>query len=162
MSTFERGFMQRAIDLSKKGSIAHPGGPAGGPFGAVIVRDGRIIGEGYNRVLADIDPTAHAEIVAIRHACQTVKSLVLDRAAMYASCQPCPMCLGAIMWSRLEAVFYVNTADDARRIGFDDAEFYRELALPEAERRLSQRRVDFPDALNVFEQWLNSPNRRQY
>jgi tRNA(Arg) A34 adenosine deaminase TadA len=128
----------------------------------VIVRDGRIIGEGFNRVLADIDPTAHAEVVAIRHACQTVQSLVLDRSAMYANCQPCPMCLGAIMWSRLEAVFYVNTADDARRIGFDDAEFYRELALPEAERRLRQQRVDFPEALNVFEQWLNSPKRRQY
>lgn len=162
MRTFDPRFMQRAIDLSKNGSIDHPGGAAGGPFGAVIVRDGRIIGEGFNRVLADIDPTAHAEIVAIRHACQTVQSLVLDRAAMYASCQPCPMCLGAIMWSRLEAVFYVNTADDARRIGFDDAEFYRELALPEPERRLRQQRVDFPEARKVFEQWLNSPKRRQY
>src|SRR5699024_8470733 len=110
-------FIQRAIELSKKGMDAG----AGGPFGAIVVKDGEIIPEGYNGVTSSNDPTAHAEIVAIRKACEKLESFQLEDCIIYTSCEPCPMCLGAIYWARPAAVYYACTKEDAAEIGFDDA-----------------------------------------
>src|SRR5487761_1508170 len=119
-------FMRRAISLSRE-QMEHGGG---GPFGAVIVKGGVIIAEGWNRVTSTNDPTAHAEIVAIRAACAVLGSFSLGDCEIYASCEPCPMCLAAIYWARLERVYYANTRADAARIGFDDDFLYREIAAP--------------------------------
>ena len=117
-------YMQRAAEISRQKMLAGEGGP----FGAVVVRDKNIIGEGWNRVTSTADPTAHAEIVAIRNACSRVGSFTLEGAVIYTSCEPCPMCLGAIWWARIARIFFANTRADAARIGFDDAEIYQEVA----------------------------------
>ena len=118
--------MREAIRLSKEGMESGHGGP----FGAVVVKDGEIIASGFNRVLSSNDPTAHAEVTAIREACQRLKHFQLDDCILYTSCEPCPMCLGAIYWARPKAVYYANTRKDAAEIGFDDDFIYRELELP--------------------------------
>ncbi len=117
--------MTRAIALSREGLFAG----AGGPFGAVVTRGDRIIGEGYNRVLGDNDPTAHAEVTAIRAACAAIGSFVLDDCVLYASCRPCPMCLAATMWARIPVCWYANSTEDAARIGFDDKRFHGQFAV---------------------------------
>src|SRR5690242_18008414 len=124
-------FMRRAIALALENIQA-----GGGPFGCVIVRDGRIIAEGANRVTASKDPTAHAEIVAIREACRALKSFQLDGCDLYTSCEPCPMCLGAIYWARLSRVLYAASAADASSAGFDDGFIYEELKRPKSDRRI--------------------------
>src|SRR5437879_2848511 len=121
-----RKFMQEAIRLSTK--MMRQG--AGGPFGAVVVKDGKIVGRGWNQVTSGNDPTAHAEIVAIRDACRRLKTFLLDGCDLYTSCEPCPMCLSAMYWARLRSVAYGNTRKDAARIAFDDDFIYREVALP--------------------------------
>jgi len=149
--------MRRAIALSRE-SIEQ----GGGPFGAVIVRDGLILAEGRNGVARAADPTAHAEIVAIRAACRALGRFDLGGCDIYTSCEPCPMCLGAIYWARLARVFFANDRFDAARIGFDDALFYGELALPPERRRLPTIRLLEGEAQHAFDAWRRKPDRVLY
>jgi guanine deaminase len=151
-------FMRRAITLSRE----HMRAGDGGPFGAVIVKDGVIVGEGWNRVVADNDPTAHAEIAAIRDACQRLRTFNLAGAEIYASCEPCPMCLAAICWARLERVYFANTCSQAADIGFDDAVIYRELAAAVEARTLAMIRLLGNEAKSVFDEWAAKPDKVRY
>lgn len=151
-------FMQAAIDLAVAGVEAGDGGP----FGAVVVRDGRIVGRGHNRVTSSNDPTAHAEVVAIREACEAVGSFSLAGCELYTSCEPCPMCLGAIAWARLDRVFYAGTRQDAAAAGFDDAEFYDEIARPIGERRLPMVAFGRDEAVRAFDAWRAKDDRVDY
>ena len=135
---------------------------AGGPFGAVVVRGDEVLARAHNQVVSTNDPTAHAEIGAIRAACALLNSFQLDDCELYASCEPCPMCLGAIYWARPRAVFFSATRDDAARAGFDDAFVYDEIALAPADRTLPMRRVEHPDAGAPFAAWAARPNRVEY
>jgi tRNA(Arg) A34 adenosine deaminase TadA len=134
----------------------------GGPFGAVVVRNGKVVGRGFNQVTAANDPTAHAEIVAIRAACQRLKTFQLDDCDLYTSCEPCPMCLSAIYWARLRRVFYGNTRQDAARIAFDDDFIYREVALPIRKRALKMKQLLRDEALAAFAEWQRKTNRILY
>jgi guanine deaminase len=151
-------FMRRALALAQQGM----NGNAGGPFGAVIVKDGRIVAEGCNRVTSTNDPTAHAEIVAIRAACQALGTFDLSGAEIYASCEPCPMCLAAIYWARLNHIYYANTRADAARIGFDDDHIYREFALPIAGRAIPMQRLLADEAAAAFAAWDAKPDKLRY
>jgi tRNA(Arg) A34 adenosine deaminase TadA len=147
-------FMARAVQLSLENIEERvKGQPTGGPFGVVIVKDGEIIAEGANRVTATQDPTAHAEIVAIRAACKILGSFQLPGCTMYTSCEPCPMCLGAVYWAHVARVYYANTRLDAARIDFDDSFIYEQLALPMERRTIPFVRLAHPDAICVFERW---------
>lgn len=134
----------------------------GGPFGAVIVKDGRIVGRGCNDVTSSNDPTAHAEIVAIRDACSRLGTFRLDDCDLYTSCEPCPMCLSAAYWARMRRVFYGNTRKDAAAIAFDDDEIYREVALPIRERKLVMTQLLRREALKAFSEWKNKPDKILY
>ena len=149
--------MQRAIELSKN-NIAH----GGGPFGAVIVKNGKIIGEGFNKVTANNDPTAHAEVEAIREACKNISNFDLAGAEIYTSCEPCPMCLSAIYWARLEKVYYANTKKDAAAIEFDDDFIYTEIPKPIEHRKISMVQMMRPEALEVFKAWQTSTVKIKY
>jgi guanine deaminase len=151
-------FLQRAITLA----IENVNSGQGGPFAALIVEDGKIIAEAVNRVTSTKDPTAHAEIEAIRQACRVVGNFQLSGCDLYASCEPCPMCLGAIYWARLNRVFYAATAADAAAAGFDDAFIYDELRRAPNIRRLSITQLPHPDALRPFQAWLSSPSKKPY
>lgn len=151
-------FMRRAIELSREKMRANEGGP----FAAVVVRDGEIIGEGWNQVTSHNDPTAHAEIVAIRRACERVDDFSLEGATIYCSCEPCPMCLAAIYWARISKLYYANTSRDAAEIDFDDEFLYRELVLNEAHRALPSERMLGEEARAVFDEWLAKPDRITY
>lgn len=151
-------FLSRAVELSAK---AIDGG-TGGPFGAVVVRGGKIVGEGRNRVTCSNDPTAHAEVDAIRSACNHLETFTLSDCTLYSSCEPCPMCLGAIYWARLERLVYANTRDDAAAIDFDDAAIYGQIALPLAEQNLACTHLPSAAALNVFQQWAESEDKVEY
>ncbi len=151
-------FMRRAVELSRACIEALEGGP----FGAVIVKDGRIVGEGCNTVTSANDPTAHAEIVAIRNACRALATFSLAGCDIYASCEPCPMCLSAIYWARLDGIVYANTRADAARIGFDDEAIYQEVARPLEARRMPVRRLLGDEALAVFREWESLPGRKPY
>ena len=158
MSTEEQKFLERAIELSSQGIDQLKGGP----FGCVIVKDGKIIGEGCNQVTATNDPTAHAEVVAIRNACKTLNNFQLDGCDVYTSCEPCPMCLGAIYWARPKRVIYANTKADAAAINFDDQFIYDEI-----EKSGMQRSIEFihepnAKALEVFERWRLMENKTVY
>ncbi len=151
-------FMKRACELAfaavKEGT--------GGPFGAVVVKDGKIIGEGYNQVTSLNDPSAHAEIMAIRDACKNLNTFQLTGCEIYSSCEPCPMCLGAIYWARPERLYYSASRYDAAQAGFDDEFIYEELTLPEQTRRIPVMRVPCPDAAEVFHFWKNRENKVAY
>lgn len=151
-------FMRRAAAISR----ANMEGGNGGPFGAVIVKDGKIIAEGGNAVTSSNDPTAHAEMVAIRRACQAIGDFSLRGAVIYASCEPCPMCLSAIYWARLDAVYYANDRSEAAAIGFDDDLIYREVPLPPQERSLPAHHLALPEAKAVFADWLKKADRIDY
>lgn len=151
-------FMRAAIRLS----VQKMRQGQGGPFGAVVVRRGKIVGRGWNRVTTANDPTAHAEIAAIREACQRLRSFQLDECDLYTSCEPCPMCLAAIYWARLRRVFYGNTRRDAARIGFDDDFIYREVALPIGKRQRRLRQLMRPEALAAFREWERKPDKVCY
>ena len=151
-------FMLEAIRISREKMRRG----AGGPFGAVVVRDGRIIARGWNRVTSANDPTAHAEVTAIRAACRKLKSFHLDDCELYTSCEPCPMCLAAIYWARFKKVFYANTRRDAARIEFDDDLIYREVARPVARRKLAMQQLLRPEALKVFAEWQAKPDKVRY
>ena len=134
----------------------------GGPFGALVVRDGEVIGRGANRVTADGDPTLHAEVVAIRDACRTVGSFRLDGAVLYSSCEPCPMCFGAAWWSRVDRVVYAADREDAAAVGFDDAEIWANVARPPAERELPMVHLELDETEAPFAAWEANPTRRPY
>lgn len=157
MSHDER-FMRRAIELAD----ANVRAKRGGPFGAVVVRDGETIAEAANEVTATNDPTAHAEVVAIRAACRRINDFSLAGCDIYASCEPCPMCLAAIYWARVERIFYANTRADAARIGFDDHALYEELAHPAGARRVPAVRIEMPQALAAFERWERMADKIPY
>lgn len=153
------GFLRRAVELSKQKMLAN----AGGPFGAVICTpDGEVVAEGWNRVTSAIDPTAHAEITAIRAACERLGRFELSGLTIYSSCEPCPMCLAAIYWARLDRLVYANTRQDAASIGFDDAELYAQIALPFGEQSLPIERIELPEAREVFELWRAKADKIPY
>jgi guanine deaminase len=151
-------FMRRALELAAE----HAAAGDGGPFGAVVVADGRIVGEGWNAVVARNDPTAHAEIRAIRAACAALGRFALDGCDVYTSCEPCPMCLGALLWARPRAVYYAATRADAAAAGFDDERFYREVACAPEARELRFVRLRVADAGAPFAAWLANPRRVPY
>jgi len=151
-------FMRRAIEISRERMNANQGGP----FGAVIVRDGAIVAEGWNQVTSSNDPTAHAEVVAIRDACRTLGVFSLAGCEIYTSCEPCPMCLAAVYWARLDRIHYANTRADAAAIGFDDSHIYDQIALPIARRAIPMRRVLADEAAAVFREWDAKPDKIRY
>ncbi len=151
-------FMRRAIELSR----IHMRAGEGGPFGAVVVQGGRIIGEGWNRVTSTSDPTAHAEITAIREACRVLGTFELRGCELFTSCEPCPMCLAAIYWARLDRIWYANTRTDAAAIQFDDDWLYREVALPVGARSLPASQLLRDEALDVFREWERKPDKIPY
>ncbi len=151
-------FMQRAIQLA----IDNVNARRGGPFGAVVVRAGAILAEGTNLVTSTLDPTAHAEITAIRAACRAAGSFQLDGCEIYTSCEPCPMCLGAIYWARPDRVYYACTREDAAAAGFDDAFIYDQLHVPPAERSISMHGMMRDEAQAAFEAWRTLEGRVGY
>lgn len=158
MSANDEAFMRHAIALSRRGME----GGAGGPFGAVVVKDGRVVAEGWNQVTSTNDPTAHAEVVAIRRACAALGRFDLRGAVLYTSCEPCPMCLAAAYWARLDAVVFGNARDQAAAIGFDDQWLYDEVPKPIEARSLRMRRLLQAEALEVFEAWAAKPDKVPY
>jgi tRNA(Arg) A34 adenosine deaminase TadA len=134
----------------------------GGPFGAVVARDGAIVARGWNAVTSTNDPTAHAEVVAIRRACRKLETFSLAGCVLYASCEPCPMCLAAAYWARVDRLVFAATREDAARAGFDDALIYREVPLPPEARSLPTDHLLRSEAIAVFEEWLAKPDRVQY
>lgn len=151
-------FMAEAIRLS----IKNVESKVGGPFGAVVVKDGKIIARGSNLVTASNDPTAHAEVVAIRNACKTLGTYQLTGCEIYTSCEPCPMCLGAIYWARPDKIYFANTKADAAAIQFDDQFIYEELARPISERKLFTQQMMRSEALAAFELWAESTEKKEY
>ena len=151
-------FMRHAIRLSAERMREG----AGGPFGAVVVRDGRVVAEGWNRVTSTNDPTAHAEVTAIREACRALGSFSLQGCDIYTSCEPCPMCLAAIYWARVDRIFFANTRADAARIGFDDDLIYAEVSKPLDHRTIPTVQILLPEAGAVFAEWQASPDKVRY
>lgn len=158
MTISEEKFLERAIELSKQAMQSGKGGP----FGCVIVKDGKIIGEGCNQVTTTNDPTAHAEVVAIRNACKTLGNFQLTDCDVYASCEPCPMCLGAIYWARPRRVIYANTKEDAAAINFDDRFIYNEIEKPDGERAIPFIHHPNQKAIDVFKEWKQMGNKTEY
>lgn len=156
--SFDPTYLHMALDLA----VENVRSGRGGPFGAVIVRDGRVVGSGTNLVTTANDPTAHAEINAIREACRTLGTFRLDGCVLYSSCEPCPMCLGAVYWGRLERVYYAATRDDAARAGFDDAAFYREFVCAPHERTIPMEQAAMEDAAAPFLAWAAYGGRIDY
>jgi guanine deaminase len=151
-------FMARAIQLSVDNVVSGQGGP----FGAVIVKNGSLVAEGVNRVTATNDSTAHAEMVAIRAACAKLGTFVLKDCEIYTSCEPCPMCLGAIYWAHIARIYFGNVAGDASQIGFDDSFIYRQFAQPSVERSIPMVQMMRDEALAAFRAWQEKPNKIQY
>jgi guanine deaminase len=151
-------FMREAIRLSADGVRSG----RGGPFGCVVVRDGRVVGRGSNQVTSTCDPTAHAEVVAIRDACKALAVFQLADCTLYASCEPCPMCLSAIYWARIPTVYYGNTRQDAADIGFDDDFIYTQIPLPPGERRVSMQPLLAGEARAAFSEWARKPDKVRY
>ncbi|MEO8110504.1 MAG: nucleoside deaminase [Ginsengibacter sp.] len=156
--TREENFMMEAIILSQKGMDNNEGGP----FGCVVVKDDKVIGRGNNKVICNVDPTAHAEIVAIRDACTHLGTFQLDGCEVYASCEPCPMCLGAIYWARPSIVYFANSREDAASIGFDDSMIYSEMNLNHTERKIPIINLNIAGASEVFENWTKKSDKFLY
>ena len=150
-------FMMRAIELSIESAKSK-----GGPFGSVVVKNNKIISEGFNKVTMNNDPTAHGEIVAIRSACQKLNTFNLSGCDLYSSCEPCPMCLSAIYWSRIENVFYANTRIDAKRIDFDDSFIYSEINKDLENRKIKMHQMHRDEALEAFKIWENKEDKIKY
>jgi tRNA(Arg) A34 adenosine deaminase TadA len=150
--------MQQAIDLATENVVSG----AGGPFGAVVVRDGEVVATGVNRVTATNDPTAHAEVVAIRAACKALGDFQLTGCEVYTSCEPCPMCLAALYWSRCDAIYYGNTAADAAAAGFDDSFLYEEIARPLDQRKIPIERLLGDEAIVSFNTWCDQIGKIEY
>ena len=151
-------YMLGAINMAEANFISGKGGP----FGAAVVRDGKIIAVAGNCVTSTNDPTAHAEVVAIRKACKTLKTFDLSGCEIFASCEPCPMCLGAIMWARIDKLYYAADRNDAARAGFDDEIFYTELALPADQRMLKPTQIFQKEAVKVFDKWNKTTDKITY
>lgn len=151
-------FMQQAIAEGKKGMQLNEGGP----FGALIVKDMNIVGLGHNMVTSSYDPTAHAEIMAIRTACQNLRTFSLKGCLLFTSCEPCPMCLSAMYWARLDAYYYASTKEDAQKAGFDDSVFYDELRKDTTKRSLPSYQVLRPEALTLFDLWKQNAQKILY
>ncbi|MCG2617674.1 nucleoside deaminase [Terrimonas sp. NA20] len=158
LTSDEKGFLERAIALSRQGMVEGNGGP----FGCVIVKDNEVVGEGYNMVTSRNDPTAHAEVVAIRNACANLNTHQLTGCDVYTSCEPCPMCLGAIYWARPSRVIYANTREDAALIEFDDAFIYNEINALMEDRRIPFQHEPHPMAKEVFQQWGEWVGKKRY
>ena len=158
MSDQHKIFMRQAIELSRRKMNEN----CGGPFGAIIVRQGKVIGEGWNKVTSTNDPTAHAEVTAIRSACQAARDFSLKGCEIYTSCEPCPMCLAAIYWARIDHIFYANTRKDAADIGFDDDFLYKEITLPESARTKPIHRLLPDEAKSVFDEWAQKADKVAY
>ncbi len=156
--TREERFMLEAIKLSRSGME----NKEGGPFGCIIVKGDEIIGRGWNKVIVANDPTAHAEVTAIRDACSTLNSFQLEGCELYTSCEPCPMCMGAIYWARPDRVYYANTRYDAANIGFDDSMIYEELTIPLEERKINISCLGREHAIKVFEEWMEKGDKTLY
>ncbi len=153
-----KNFMKIAIKLAEENLETN----LGGPFGAVVVKDGKIIGKGGNRVTSQNDPTAHAEIVAIREASKNLGTFDLSGCEIYTSCEPCPMCLSAIYWARVDKLYYAATKDDAAKADFDDSMIYEEIAKPKDQRKLPSVQLMREDAVKVFEKWIEKEDKIQY
>lgn len=151
-------YLWRAVNLATENAASK----AGGPYGALVVLNDQIISESGNRVTANLDPTAHAEVMAIRAACQTLQSFQLQDCVLYTSCEPCPMCLGAIYWSRLKAVYYACDRQDAANAGFDDSFIYSEIAVEPNSRKIPMWHVPLTEALKPFEAWRQLSNKVEY
>lgn len=158
MTNSDENFMREAIALSVLGMINNEGGP----FGAVVVKEGKIVGRGNNKVTSTNDPTAHAEVVAIRDACKNLNSFQLDGCVLYTSCEPCPMCLGAIYWARPDRIVFACTKNDAAAIEFDDAFIYKEIELPIENRNIKTEQILREEALVAFKMWAEKTNRTEY
>lgn len=158
MTQQDKEFMQEAINLSIRNMTTNEGGP----FGAVVVKDGKIIGRGNNQVIATNDPTAHAEVIAIRDACKNLNSFQLDGCVLYTSCEPCPMCLGAIYWARPEKIYYACTKSDAAAIEFDDAFIYEEINVPISQRKIKTIQIAREEALVAFKLWKEKSDKTKY
>ncbi len=154
----ERKFMAMAVALSKKGMQ----GGDGGPFGAIVVRGDEIVGEGWNQVLAHNDPTAHAEVVAIRDACTKLQTFQLTDCEIFTSCEPCPMCLGAIYWARPQRVYFANTKEEAAAIAFDDSFIYREIEVPHHDKKIPFIPMPTDAAREVFRLWEGKGDKHLY
>jgi guanine deaminase len=150
-------FMARAIELSITSAST-----IGGPFGSVVVKDSKIISEGSNKVTSLNDPTAHAEIVAIRNACQKLRTFNLSGCEIYTTCEPCPMCLSAIYWARIDKIYYANTREDAKNIDFDDSLIYFEVAKKINERKIKMKQMNREEALEAFKIWQNKEDKIEY
>ena len=150
-------FMQRAIELSIESINS-----GGGPFGSVIVKDEKIISEGMNRVTVNNDPTAHGEIVAIRNACKKLNNFNLSDCSLYSSCEPCPMCMSAIYWSRIGKVYYANTRDDAKKINFDDSLIYSEIPKKNEDKKIPIKQMMRNEALKAFDLWDKKTDKIEY
>ena len=151
-------FMKRAIELSRSNMNANKGGP----FGAVVVKDGSIVGEGWNQVTSSNDPTAHAEVMAIRHAAKNLNNFDLNGCEIYTSCEPCPMCLSAIYWARIDKIYYANTRKDAAQINFDDDFLYTEINQPLDKRKVPIAQLLRDEAQAVFTEWKNKADKIPY
>lgn len=151
---FMREAIRISIQMMRRGK--------GGPFGAVVVRKGKIVGKGWNEVTSSNDPTAHAEVVAIREACRRLKTFQLQDCELYTSCEPCPMCLSAMYWARLKKVYYANTRKDAAAIDFDDDFIYAEVARPIPKRKLPMKQLMHKEAFAAFVEWKNKPDKVVY
>ena len=156
--TREEKFMEQAIELARQGMTAGKGGP----FGCVIVKGEEVVGKGCNLVISTMDPTAHAEIVAIRDACKHLSDFQLDDCEVYTSCEPCPMCLGALYWARVKKVVYANTRHDAAAIEFDDDFIYQEINTSFMQRQIPFVHLPHPEAIEVFKEWKNMEDKLKY
>lgn len=157
-SSTPKAFMAQAIELSASRMRAN----LGGPFGVVIVKDGKVIAEGFNKVTSSNDPTAHAEVTAIREACKALGTFSLEGCEIYSSCEPCPMCLSAIYWARLDKIYFANTRQDAAAIGFDDEFLYLEVPKPIEDRSIPTIHLELDAAREVFEEWRVKPDKIMY
>ena len=153
----KNNFMQQAIELSLNSANNN-----GGPFGCVITKENKIIAEGSNKVTLSNDPTAHAEVVAIREACKKLNTFILTGCDLYTSCEPCPMCLSAIYWSHIDNIFYANTRDDAKNIDFDDSLIYSEISKKIEDRKIPMKQISREEALKVFEIWAQKIDKIKY
>lgn len=158
MTEQDKYFMQRAIALAQQGMDNN----AGGPFGAVVVKNGEIVAEGHNCVTSTNDPTAHAEVVAIRKACEVLKTFQLEDCIIYTSCEPCPMCLGAIYWARPKKVFYACNKHDAAAIDFDDQFIYEEIEKPLSQRNIPFEQILQNEGVTVFKNWASKTDKKEY
>jgi tRNA(Arg) A34 adenosine deaminase TadA len=158
LSSDDHKHLARAVALSRQ----HMDQGAGGPFGAVIVRDGQVLAEGWNRVTSSNDPTAHAEVTAIRRACESIGDFALPGATLYTSCEPCPMCLASAYWARVSRIVFANTREDAAAIGFDDRLLYDEIPKPVTERMIPTLHAPSAEAKAVFDAWMSKADKIAY